>query len=72
MSSTGLIRVDRNRDRVPAVWAGKVVSVRLTADALRVVAEDQVIAVQVRRFGRDQLIGDPWHSLPILEKKPAA
>lgn len=25
-----------------------------------------------RRYGRDQLIYDPWHYLPILEKKPGA
>ncbi len=27
---------------------------------------------QHRRFGRDQLICDPWHYLPILERKPGA
>ena len=72
VSSTGLIRVDRNRDSVPATWAGKVVSVRLTADTLRVVAEGQVVAEHLRRFGRDQLICNPWHYLPVLEKKPGA
>ena len=25
-----------------------------------------------RVFGRDQLICDPWHYLPVLEKKPGA
>ena len=72
VSRTGLIRVDRHRDRVPAVWAGKGVSVRLTADALRVVGEGQVLALHARRVGRDPLLCDPWHSLPILEKKPGA
>ena len=70
VSSTCLIRVDRYS--VPAIWAGKVVSVRLTAAALRVVAEGQVIAEHARHFGRDQLICDPWHYLPILERKPGA
>ncbi len=72
VSSTCLIRMDRNRYSVPATWAGKVVSVRLTADTLRVVADGQVVAEHVRRFGRDQLICDPWHYLPVLEKKPGA
>ncbi len=72
VSSTCLVRVDRNRYSVPAAWAGKVVSVRVTADALRVVAEGQVIAEHVRRFGREQLICNPWHYLPVLEKKPGA
>jgi len=31
-----------------------------------------VIAEHVRRFGRDQLVCDPWHYLPILERKPGA
>jgi len=36
------------------------------------VAEGQVIADHPRHFGRDQLICDPWHYLPVLEKKPGA
>ncbi len=70
VSSTGLVRVDRNRYSVPAVWAGKVVSVRLDAERLRVVAEGRIIAEHDRHFGRDRLICDPWHYLPVLEKKP--
>jgi len=46
--------------------------VRLTADRVRIVADGKVIAEHERRFGRDQLIFDPWHYLPILEKKPGA
>lgn len=72
VSSTCLVHVDRNRYSVPADWAGKVVSARLTADALRVVADGQAVAVHARRFGRDQLVCDPWHYLPVLEKKPGA
>lgn len=72
VSGTCLIRVDRNRDRVPAVWAGKVVSVRLTAATLRLVADAQMVAEQVRCFGREPLIGNPWHDLPILERRPGA
>ncbi|QSB03550.1 hypothetical protein JWZ98_03390 [Methylomonas sp. EFPC1] len=32
----------------------------------------QTIAEHHRRFGRDHLICDPWHYLPVLEKKPGA
>jgi hypothetical protein len=38
-----------------------VVSVRVTADHIRMVAEGQIIAEHVRQFGRDQLVCDPWH-----------
>ena len=72
VSSTCLVRVDRNRYSVPATYAGKVVSVRLCAHQVRIVADSQLIAQHVRRFGRDQLICDPWHYLPVLEKKPGA
>jgi hypothetical protein len=46
--------------------------VRLTADRIRIVADGAVIAEHSRRFGRDHLICDPWHYLPVLEKKPGA
>ena len=72
VSSTCLVRVDRNRYSVPASAAGQAVSVRTTADQVRVVAHGEVIAAHPRVFGRDQLICDPWHYLPVLEKKPGA
>ena len=39
VSSTGLVSVDRNRSSVPAEWTGKVVSVRISAHGIRVVAD---------------------------------
>jgi hypothetical protein len=36
------------------------------------VAEGQIIAEHGRRCGRDQLLCDPWHYLPVLDKKPGA
>jgi len=56
VSQLCLIRIGRNRYSVPAEWANTVVSVRLTADRVRMVAEGQIIAEHQRRFGRDQLI----------------
>ncbi|MCV2354532.1 hypothetical protein LNV09_10190 [Paucibacter sp. B2R-40] len=72
VSSTCLVRVDRNRYSVPADFARKEVSVRVFADQIRLVVDGQVIAQHGRRFGRDQLIFDPWHYLPVLEKKLGA
>lgn len=72
VSSQCLICIDRNRYSVPAAWAHRVVSVRLTAHRIGMVADGKVIADHERRFGRDQLICDPWHYLPVLEKKPGA
>lgn len=59
-------------------WANRVVSVRLTADRSRLVADGQVLAEHDRCYGRSQLVCDPWHLcprgyyLPVLEKKPGA
>jgi hypothetical protein len=72
VSSTCLVVLDRNRYSVPAAFAGRAVSVRSTATEIRVVADGAVIAEHARRFGRDQLICDPWHYLPLLERKPGA
>jgi len=72
VSSTCLVVLDRNRYSVPAAFAGRAVSVRSTATQVSVVADGTMIAQHARRFGRDQLICDPWHYLPILERKPGA
>lgn len=72
VTSLCLINIDRNRYSVPAQWANQVVSVRVTADKVRMVAGDQFIAEHDRQFGRDHLICDPWHYLPVLAKKPGA
>jgi transposase len=72
VTSLCLIRIDRNRYSAPAHWANRVVSVRVTADRVFMVADNQIIADHSRCFGRDQLICDPWHYLPVLDKKPGA
>ena len=72
VSSTCLVVLDRNRYSVPAAYAGRAVSVRSTATGVRIVADGMIIAEHARRFGRDLLICDPWHYLPILERKPGA
>ena len=34
--------------------------------------DDEVVAEHPRFFGRDRMILDPWHYLPVLAKKPGA
>ncbi len=72
VSSTCLVILDRNRYSVPAEYAGQAVSVRSTADSVRIVADGATIAEHTRRFGRDVLVCDPWHYLSLLERKPGA
>lgn len=68
VSSTCLIKADHNRYSVPAEWSNHVVSVRITADWLRIVAQDRVVAEHARCYGCGQLICNPWHYLSVLEK----
>lgn len=72
VSRTCLVHVDRNRYSVPALWVGQVVSVRMSAESVTVVAEGQVVAEHPRCFARDQIICNPWHYLSVLEKKPGS
>lgn len=72
VSSTCLVAYDRNRYSVPAEFAGQRVSLRAWADRIGVVAEGRVIAEHPRCFSRERLLLDPWHYLPVLEKKPGA
>ena len=59
VSRTCLVSVDRNRYSVPAEWTGKVVSVRISAHGIKVVADGELVARHERKFGRNQLICEP-------------
>lgn len=72
VSSTCLVACDRNRYSVPAEYAGKTASLRAYADRICVVAEDRVVAEHPRCFGRGRFVFNPWHYLPVLERKPGA
>jgi transposase len=72
VSNTCLVTVDRNRYSVPSEYAGCVVSVRRTADRIRVAIDGAEVASHARQFGRDHLTYDLWHYISVLEKKPGA
>lgn len=72
VSSTCLASYDRNRYSVPAEHAGQRISLRAYADRIVVVAEGGEVARHASSFARDTLVLDPWHYLPVLEKKPGA
>lgn len=72
VSSTCLVHYDRNRYSVPAAYAGKLVSLRAYAGCIQIVAEEQLLAEHPRCFGRGQARFNPWHYLPVLERKPGA
>ena len=45
---------------------------RVYADRIIVLLDDEMVADHPRRFGRDQVVYDPWHYLPVLTRKPGA
>ncbi len=70
--STCLVQYDSNRYSVPARFAGKHVSLRAYADRIVVVAGQDMIARHMRRFTRNVSYFEPWHYVPLLERKPGA
>jgi transposase len=72
VSSTCLISFDRNRYSVECAYASQAVSLRAYADRIVVTSKGSVIAEHQRHFGRDKTIFNPWHYLPLLERKPGA
>ncbi len=72
VSSTALVSFDRNRYSVDCRAVGQVVQLRSYANQIVVLHEGQVISEHTRQFGRDRMIFDPWHYLPVLKRKPGA
>jgi transposase len=71
-TTTCLIAHDRNKYSVHAKAAGRGVVVRVFADRIMALLDDEVVADHPRSFKRDQVIYDPWHYLPVLKRKPGA
>ncbi|MGH8561773.1 MAG: IS21 family transposase [Nevskiales bacterium] len=72
VSSTSLVRFDRNRYSVACRAVGQLVSLRAYADRIKVLHHGEVVAAHPRQFGRDKTVFDPWHYVPALTRKPGA
>lgn len=76
VSPTCLIHFERNRYSVPAAFANRLISLRVYADRLVLVAEGKVIAQHPRVIDRDHGAGSTlydWrHYLSVLQRKPGA
>ncbi|MDF1671182.1 MAG: hypothetical protein P1U83_16385 [Roseovarius sp.] len=70
--STCLVQYDSNRYSVPASFAGQRVSLRVYASHIVVVAGRDVIAEHKRHFTRNVGYFEPWHYVPLLERKPGS
>jgi hypothetical protein len=72
VSKTSLVRFDRNRYSVANKAVGQTVQVHAYADRILIRLGGEVVAEHPRQFGRDQVIYNPWHYLPVLTRKPGA
>jgi transposase len=77
VTSTCLISFERNRYSVPASFANRVISLRVYANRLVIVAEANVVAVHQRVISRDHSVSgktiyDWRHYLSVVQRKPGA
>lgn len=72
VSKTCLIRFDRNRYSVEARAAGGSVQIRIYADKIVARLDGEVVAEHPRIFGRDHIVYEPLHYIPVLARKPGA
>ena len=72
VSTTSLVAFDRNHYSVDSAKAKRTAQVRAYADRVVIVSGGEVIGEHPRQFGREKTRYDPWHYLPVLERKPGA
>lgn len=72
VSPSSLITFDRNCYSVHCSQVGRTVQVRVYADRIVIVRDGEVVGDHGRQFGRGKAVFDPWHYLPVLERKPGA
>ncbi|KPQ06841.1 MAG: putative Transposase [Rhodobacteraceae bacterium HLUCCA12] len=70
--STCLVQHDSNRYSVPSEHAGRHVSLRAYADRIVVVVCNEIVAAHKRHFTRNISCFEPWHYVPLLDRKPGA
>jgi transposase len=72
VSSTSLVRYDRNHYSAPCTIAGQTATVRAKADRILIVSNGKEVANHLRSFDRGKTIYNPWHYLGVLRRKPGA
>ena len=68
ISKTCLVRFDNNQYSA----AGRPVDVRAYADRIVIRQDSETVAEHPRSFRRGKITYNPWHYVPILQRKPGA
>jgi len=72
VSKTCLVRFDNVRYSVEAKAVGRPVDVHAYADRIVLKQDGIVVGEHARRFGRNEIVYDPWHYVSVLARKPGA
>jgi transposase len=72
VTPSSLVTYDRNRYSVDCSQVGRIVQMRVYADRIVIVSDGRVVGEHERYFGQNKTIFDPWHYVPVLERKPGA
>jgi transposase len=64
------VRFDTNDYSLPVRWAHHPVQVKGFVDQIEIWTGQQRVATHLRSYGRYQYVLDPFHYIPLLEKKP--
>ena len=72
VSKICLVRFDNNQYSVEARAVGQPVDVRAYADRIVIRQDGGIVAEHPRSFGRGKIVYEPWHYVPILQRKPGA
>ncbi len=65
-----LVRVETNAYSVPCRWAHHRVVAKAFVDRIEIYHEDEKIATHSRRYDKYGYVLDPYHYIPMLERKP--
>jgi hypothetical protein len=71
-SSQSLARFKNNDYSVPVEYAHRDVTLKAYPYNVKIIHKDKVIAVHDRSFGRNDVVFDPLHYVPLLKRKPGA
>lgn len=72
VSSYCLVQHATNSYSVKCEYVERLVKLHIYADEIQIFHEEQCIAKHKRSFERFKKIYDPWHYVPLLERKPGA
>lgn len=72
ITATSLISFDSNKYSVDSASMAKTAEIRAYADRVVILGNGEIIGEHRRLFGKNKTAYNPWHYLPVLERKPGA